>query len=73
MKVNLKKLLTNENNLEIKLKKLQKKFTKFKDEGLSRSEFILKDNEFYFLEINTVPGLIENILPNNNQTKQVYN
>ena len=31
---------------------------------MSRSEYILKDNEFYFLEINTVPGLSkESILP----------
>jgi len=28
-------------------------------DGLTRSDFILKDNEFYFLEINTLPGLTE--------------
>ena len=32
--------------------------------GFSRSEFILVDDEPYFLEINTVPGLTEeSILP----------
>ncbi len=54
-----------ENNLKIKLKETAKKIYKnLKIKGLSRSEFILKDNEFYFLEINTVPGLSkESILP----------
>jgi len=54
-----------ENNLKIKLEKIAKKIYKtLKIKGLSRSEFILKDNEFYFLEINTVPGLSkESILP----------
>ncbi len=54
-----------ENNLKIKLVQTAKKIYKtLKIKGLSRSEFILKDNEFYFLEINTVPGLSkESILP----------
>ena len=54
-----------ENNLKIKLNETAKKIYKtLKIKGLSRSEFILKDNEFYFLEINTVPGLSkESILP----------
>ena len=54
-----------ENNLKIKLKETAKKIYKtLKIKGLSRSEFILKNNEFYFLEINTVPGLSkESILP----------
>ena len=54
-----------ENNLKIKLKETAKKIYKtLKIKGLSRSEFILKENEFYFLEINTVPGLSkESILP----------
>ena len=54
-----------ENNLKIELKKIAKKIYKtLKIKGLSRSEFILKDNDFYFLEINTVPGLSkESILP----------
>ena len=26
--------------------------------GLTRSDFILKNNELYFLEINTSPGMI---------------
>ena len=54
-----------ENNLKIKLEQAAKKIYKtLKIKGLSRSEFILKDNEFYFLEINTVPGLSkESILP----------
>ena len=30
--------------------------------GLTRSDFILKDDEFYFLEINTLPGLTEQSL-----------
>ncbi len=30
--------------------------------GLVRVDFILKDNKFYFLEINTVPGMSENSL-----------
>ena len=54
-----------ENNLKIKLEQAAKKIYKtLKIKGLSRSEFILKDNQFYFLEINTVPGLSkESILP----------
>ena len=54
-----------ENNLKIKLEQTAKKIYKtLKIKGLSRSEFILKDNQFYFLEINTVPGLSkESILP----------
>lgn len=35
---------------------------KFGCDGLSRTDFILKDNEFYFLEINTLPGLTEQSL-----------
>ncbi len=31
-------------------------------EGLSRSDFILKDGTFYFLEINTLPGMTEHSL-----------
>lgn len=31
-------------------------------EGLTRSDFILKGKEFYFLEINTLPGLTEQSL-----------
>ena len=31
-------------------------------DGLSRSDFILKSNEIYFLEINTLPGLTEESL-----------
>ena len=31
-------------------------------DGLTRSDFILKDNVFYFLEINTLPGLTEQSL-----------
>ncbi|MFA6099802.1 MAG: D-alanine--D-alanine ligase family protein [Patescibacteria group bacterium] len=31
-------------------------------DGLSRSDFILRDNDFYFLEINTLPGLTEQSL-----------
>ena len=54
-----------EKNLKIKLEQAAKKIYKIlKIKGLSRSEYILKDNEFYFLEINTVPGLSkESILP----------
>ncbi len=54
-----------ENNLKTKLEQTAKKIYKtLKIKGLSRSEFILRDNEFYFLEINTVPGLSkESILP----------
>ena len=54
-----------ENNFKIKLEETAKNIYKeLKIKGLSRSEFILKDNEFYFLEINTVPGLSkESILP----------
>ena len=28
-------------------------------DGVTRSDFILKDNEYYFLEINTLPGMTE--------------
>ena len=54
-----------EKNLKIKLEQAAKKIYKILNiKGLSRSEYILKDNEFYFLEINTVPGLSkESILP----------
>ena len=54
-----------ENHLKTKLEQAAKKIYKIlKIKGLSRSEYILKDNEFYFLEINTVPGLSkESILP----------
>lgn len=31
-------------------------------DGLSRSDFILKDGELYFLEINTIPGMTEQSL-----------
>ncbi len=31
-------------------------------DGLTRSDFILRDGEFYFLEINTLPGLTEQSL-----------
>jgi len=32
--------------------------------GFTRSDFILKNNKFYFLEVNTNPGLTkESILP----------
>ncbi len=31
-------------------------------DGLSRSDFILKDDNFYFLEVNTLPGLTEQSL-----------
>lgn len=31
-------------------------------DGLTRSDFILKNNELYFLEINTLPGLTKNSL-----------
>ena len=45
-------------NLAIKI------FKKLKLKGFTRSDFILTDNKFYFLEINTVPGLTkESILP----------
>lgn len=33
-------------------------------DGLTRTDFILKDNKFYFLEINTIPGMTaESICP----------
>lgn len=35
---------------------------KFGCDGLTRSDFILKDDKFYFLEINTLPGLTEQSL-----------
>ena len=45
-------------NLAIKI------FKKLKLKGFTRSDFILTDDKFYFLEINTVPGLTkESILP----------
>ncbi|MEA3450095.1 MAG: D-alanine--D-alanine ligase [Patescibacteria group bacterium] len=31
-------------------------------DGLTRSDFILRDGEFYFLEVNTLPGLTEQSL-----------
>ena len=50
---------------EIIIKKKSIKIYKFlKLNGFSRSDFILKNNIFYFLEINTNPGLTkESILP----------
>ena len=47
------------------IQKLSKKIYKILDlKGFSRSDFILKNNKFYFLEINTNPGLTkESILP----------
>ena len=50
---------------EIIIKKKSIKIYKFlKLSGFSRSDFILKNNIFYFLEINTNPGLTkESILP----------
>ena len=49
----------------ILIQKLSKKIYKILDlKGFSRSDFILKNNKFYFLEINTNPGLTkESILP----------
>ena len=45
-------------NLAIKI------FKNLKLKGFTRSDFILTDDKFYFLEINTVPGLTkESILP----------
>ena len=45
-------------NLAIKI------FKKLKLKGFTRSDFILTDDKFYFLEINTIPGLTkESILP----------
>ena len=62
-----------ENKLKNKLEKTAKKIYKtLKIKGLSRSEFILKNNEFYFLEINTVPGLSKEVFYLNNQYKQVF-
>ncbi len=38
-------------------------------DGLTRTDFILKDNKFYFLEINTIPGLTaESICPKEAKT-----
>ncbi len=31
-------------------------------DGLTRSDFILRDGEYYFLEVNTLPGLTEQSL-----------
>lgn len=31
-------------------------------DGVSRSDFLLRDNTFYFLETNTIPGLTETSL-----------
>ena len=47
------------------IQKLSKKIYKILDlKGFSRSDFILRNNNFYFLEINTNPGLTkESILP----------
>ncbi len=30
--------------------------------GVTRSDFIIRDNDFYFLEINTIPGMTETSL-----------
>jgi len=47
-------------NLTKKVQELSKKIHDVLGcDGLTRSDFILKDNEFYFLEINTIPGLTE--------------
>ncbi|MBU4455228.1 D-alanine--D-alanine ligase [Patescibacteria group bacterium] len=47
-------------------KKIQELAKKIHDllgcDGLTRSDFILKNNKFYFLEINTLPGLTEQSL-----------
>jgi len=47
------------------IQKLSKKIYKILDlKGFSRADFILRNNKFYFLEINTNPGLTkESILP----------
>lgn len=47
------------------VKKLAVKiYKKLKLKGFTRSDFILKNNKFYFLEVNTNPGLTaESILP----------
>ena len=47
------------------IQELSKKIYKILDlKGFSRSDFILRNNNFYFLEINTNPGLTkESILP----------
>ena len=52
-------------NEEIMIKKISIEIYNFlKLSGFSRSDFILKNNIFYFLEINTNPGLTkESILP----------
>ncbi len=36
----------------------------FNCQGLTRSDFILKGEDFYFLEINTIPGMTETSLTN---------
>jgi D-alanine-D-alanine ligase len=47
-------------DLTEKIKNISKKIHNLLDcGGLTRSDFILKNNEFYFLEINTIPGLTE--------------
>ncbi len=39
-------------------------YKKLKLKGFSRTDFILKNDKFYFLEVNTNPGLTkESILP----------
>ena len=39
-------------------------YKKLRLKGFTRSDFILKNNKFYFLEVNTNPGLTaESILP----------
>lgn len=52
-------------NEEIMIKKISIEIYNFlKLSGFSRSDFILKNNIFYFLEVNTNPGLTkESILP----------
>ena len=55
--------ITKEEEITIKKKSIEiYKFLKLS--GFSRSDFILKNNIFYFLEVNTNPGLTkESILP----------
>ncbi len=47
-------------NITQKIQNLSKKIHNLLGcDGLTRSDFILKNNKFYFLEINTIPGLTE--------------
>lgn len=52
-------------NIEKECKKISVMlFKKFKCKGLSRFDYILKDDELYFLEANTIPGMTkESIVP----------